>query len=251
MYDRSGKIVNVAKGESSEEIIKKHSNLVKKIASQLKSRLPDSVEINDLIQIGMLGLIDAISRYQEGHGAQFSTYAQQRIKGNMLDYLRSVDPMPRNLRKDVKDIELAVFSLQHELGRQPSDKEIAEKLEISIEELNSKLSSSHSYQLIYYEDIAGGEGEGDAFLERFAVDDDKDPLNALLSDAFKESLHESIDDLPDREKKVLQLYYVEELNFKEIGAVLDVCESRICQLHSSAILRIRARLKDESWIGAA
>jgi RNA polymerase sigma factor for flagellar operon FliA len=237
------------KKDDKEEMLTKHTTLVKKLAFQLKAKLPPSVELDDLIQAGMMGLLDAINRYEDTHGAQFETYASQRIRGSMLDELRSADWLPRSVRKNMRDVEGVISRLEQELGQSPTEVDIAKKMDISVNEYTELLGSCSGHQLVYYEDFHEAEN-GEHFLDRFQSDDESDPLKGLLSSDFKGALMEAIDNLPEREKLLMGLYYEKELNLKEIGAVLSVSESRVCQLHSQAVARLRVKLKENAWTGA-
>ncbi|MDA8225753.1 MAG: RNA polymerase sigma factor FliA [Betaproteobacteria bacterium] len=242
MYTVSGKA-------DKNQILLEHAPLVKRLAYQLKARLPPSVEVDDLIQAGMIGLLDAINRYEDTHGAQFETYAVQRIRGSMLDELRGMDWLPRNVRQDMRKIETAMSNLQQELGRPPSEAEIARAMKLTLAEYQEKLSDGGGHQLVYYEDYQDEGDERDNFLERYMVDENGDPLSSLLEDDFRRALIEAIEDLPEREKILMGLYYEQEMNLKEIGAVMGVSESRVCQLHSQAIARIRSSLRSLAWTG--
>jgi RNA polymerase sigma factor for flagellar operon FliA len=223
--------------------------LVKRIANHMMAKLPPSVGVDDLIQVGMMGLMDALSRYEETGGAQFETYAAQRIRGAMLDELRQTDWMPRGARKSMRQIETAVRALQHRLGRSPAEAEIAGELQVPLADYQQMLMDAHGTQLIHYEDFVN-EGDDD-FLERNYSGSEPDPLASLLDDDLRGLLLEAIGDLPEREKMLMGLYYEQELNFKEIGAVLGVSESRVCQIHNQAVARLRAKLKEEAWTSIA
>jgi RNA polymerase sigma factor for flagellar operon FliA len=220
------------------------------MAYQIKAKLPASVEADDLIQAGMMGLLDAAGKYQDNQGAQFKTYASQRIHGAIMDELRSADWLPRNVRKQMRDVEKAIASLQHSLGRAPSESEVAKKLKINIEDYFQILTDCGGHQLIYFEDVHKNEDE-DHFLDRFIQNNKSDVINGLLSRDFKEALKQAIESLPEREKILMGLYYEQELNLKEIGAVMSVTESRVSQMHSQAVARIRATLKEKLWTGPA
>jgi RNA polymerase sigma factor FliA len=179
MYTAKGKTQN------TDQMLKQHSGLVKKMAYQLKAKLPSCVELDDLVQAGMIGLMDAIQRYEDNHGAQFETYASQRVRGAMLDELRGADWLPRGIRKNMRDIEVAVQQLEQKFGRPPTESEIAKHMNFTLDD--------------YYD---------------------------VLSDC-------------------------QELNLKEIGAIMSVSESRVCQLHSQAVARLRASMRDKSWTGVA
>jgi RNA polymerase sigma factor for flagellar operon FliA len=226
---------------SVDECVTRYAPLVKRIAHHMMANLPPSVEVDDMIQSGMMGLLDAAKRYEEAQGAQFETYAVQRIRGAMLDGLRQSDWLPRGLRKNMRKIEAAISKLEQKHGRTPSEPELAENLGVSLEEYQRMLQDARGYQLVYYEDFKGADDE--PFLDRHCVDTKGDPLEALLDERMREVLITAIDDLPERERKVMGLYYQEELNLREIGEVLGVSESRVCQLHTQAISRLRSRLK--------
>ena len=215
--------------------------MVKRLAHQMMSRLPYSVQIDDIIQAGMMGLLDAANRYDEIHGAQFETYATQRIRGAMLDELRSADWLPRSLRRDMRRIEQSVSRLQQKLGRAPNETEIARELEVSLVEYQQMLQESRGAQLIYYEDFQ--DEDHDDFFERFEFSSDSDPLALLLDERFKTELTRAIDILPERERMLMGMIYEQEMNLREVGEVFGVSESRISQLHSQAVARLRGSLK--------
>jgi RNA polymerase sigma factor for flagellar operon FliA len=234
------------KGKADKNhLLTEHMPLVKRLAHQMRAKLPASVEVDDLIQAGMIGLLDAINRYEENHGAQFETYAVLRIRGAMLDELRSNDWMPRSTRQNMRKVEQAMATLQQQLGRPPSESEIAKSLKLSLPDYQDMLGDSGGHQLVYYEDFHDEDGN-DSWLDRYAVDDD-DPLRALLETDFRQAVIDAIDNLPPREKILMGLYYEEELNLKEIGAVMGVSESRVSQLHSQAVGRLRTFLRELAW----
>ena len=240
-----------AQGKSDRnQLLKEHAPLVKKLAHQMKAKLPPSVEVDDLIQAGMIGLLDAVNRYEETHGAQFETYAVQRIRGAMLDELRGSDWMPRSMRQSMRKIEVAMTALQQRLGRAPNESEVAKQLKLSLSEYQDLLTDGGGHQLVYYEDFHEGEGN-EHFLDRYCTDDTSDPLKALMNTGFRQAVMDAILALPEREKILMGLYYEQEINLKEIGAVMGVSESRVCQLHSQAIARMRAYLKEKAWTGVA
>lgn len=237
MYTAAGQL-------DKAQLIEQYSPLVKRIAHHLMARLPANVQIEDLIQNGMLGLIDALGRYEDGFGAQFETYASQRIRGAMLDGLRENDWLPRHLRREMRRVEAALQALEQAHGRAPSESEMAAHLGLALADYQRLLQEARGHQLVYLEDF--GEEGGEDFLERHLGDHAADPA-ALFEDAdLRRNLVAAIAALPEREQLVMALYYEEDLNLREIGAVLGVTESRVCQLHSQAIGRIRARLFGES-----
>jgi len=224
-----------------EQCLKEYAPLVKRIAHHLMARLPSSVSVDDIIQAGMIGLLESAGRYDELRGAQFETFAAQRIRGAMLDELRQADWMPRSLRRDMRRIEAAMSILQQRLGMMPSEKEIAKELGMPLTEYQQMLFESRGAQLMYYEDFHG-EGDED-FFDRYDVDSDADPLNLLQDEHFRDALIKAIDNLPERERMLMGMHYEQEMNLREIGEVMGVSESRICQLHSQAVGRLRSLLK--------
>jgi len=226
-----------------DECVTRYAPLVKRIAHHMMATLPPSVHVDDMIQSGMIGLIDAAKRYQESQGAQFETYAVQRIRGAMLDSLRQSDWLPRGLRKSLRKIERAVSQLEQTNGRPPSEQELADSLGLPLPEYQQLLQDARGHQLVYYEDFRANEEED--VLDRHFADWSAEPLERLLDERMREALVRAIEDLPEREQKVMALYYQEEMNLREIGEVLGVSESRVCQLHGQAVTRLRARLRDK------
>ncbi|WP_110656221.1 RNA polymerase sigma factor FliA [Salinicola halimionae] len=230
MYTAQGKINQTA-------LIEQYMPMVRRHALSLQVRLPASVELDDLIQAGMLGLLDALGRYDDSHGASFSTYANQRIRGAMIDELRSRDWMPRSVRRSARALDQAVRRLEQQLGRAPDEREIAREMGISSDEYHRLLTDSNNGFLLAYD-----ESETENGVASVAETSTPSPLASLLDADNRANVMAAIDALPEREKLLLGLYYQEELNLKEIGAVLGVSESRVCQLHSQAVARLRSRL---------
>lgn len=243
MYTAQGTI-------EKSHLLAQHQPLVRRIALQMLAKLPASVELDDLIQAGMLGLLDASSRYEDGKGAQFETFVSQRIRGAMLDELRASDWGSRGLRQSARAVEKAIHKLEHSLGRPPSEGEIAKEMKMALPDYQSLLQEVQGCQLLYVEDFAKGEADN-PFIDMHAQTASRersgsnDPLAQLLESGFRHRLVDAISTLPERDQLLLNLYYEEELNLREIGAILEVSQSRVCQLHSQAISRLRARLKDE------
>ncbi|SIQ32591.1 RNA polymerase, sigma 28 subunit, SigD/FliA/WhiG [Aromatoleum tolulyticum] len=233
MYDAAGNL-------DKNHLVEAYAPLVKRIAYHLMAKLPASVQMDDLIQNGMMGLLDAISRYEDGLGAQFETYAVQRIRGAMLDGLRENDWLPRSMRRDMRRIESAVHELEQRNGRQPSEAELAELLGMPLAEYQRMLQDARGYQLVHFEDFTDGEGED--YFERHLGEHESNPADILEKADMRNALVRAIEDLPEREKLMMALYYDEELNLREIGEVLGVSESRVCQLHSQAVARLRSRI---------
>ncbi|MBU1237139.1 MAG: RNA polymerase sigma factor FliA [Gammaproteobacteria bacterium] len=225
-----------------EDLVRQHAQLVKRLAFQLMAKLPASVQADDLIQNGMIGLLDALDRFEEGMGAQFETYAAQRIRGAMLDGLREDDWVPRGVRREMRRVEEAIHKLEHEHGRPPSEGELAAALGMELGEYQKLLQGARGHQLIYLEDLVGERDE--SYLDRNCAGPELDDPLALLEDIdSRRALASGIEALPEREKTVMALYYDDELNLKEIGEVLGVTESRVCQLHSQAVARLRVAMR--------
>jgi RNA polymerase sigma factor for flagellar operon FliA len=222
-----------AGARETEALVMRHAELVKRIAYHLAGRLPASVEVDDLIQAGMLGLLEAAANYSEGRGASFETYAGIRIRGAMLDGLRKLDWAPRSVHRKARAVAKAIRELESEYGREARDVEVAERM-------GMKLSEYHRI----VEDSAGCQSssltteEGEMTL----TDSSADPFRDVVDEDFRAALAEAITGLPERERLVMSLYYDDELNLKEIGAALRVSESRICQIHGQALVRLQARL---------
>lgn len=228
------------------QCIEKFAPMVKRIAHHLMARLPASVQLSDMVQAGLIGLVDAAGRYENSQGVQFETYAAQRIRGAMLDELRAHDWVPRGVRKAQRKIDDAQAKLEQKLGRPPLESEIAQYLKVSVDEYRDMLSDSYAFQLVHVDEFEQN-GDDAEFLDRNSPADREDPY-AKLSDAqFRAALVSAIELLPEREKLLMGLYYEKELNFREIAEVLGVTESRVCQLHSQAVTRLRGKLKD--WKG--
>ena len=227
------------------DYLKRFSPLVKRMAHHLLAKLPASVEPDDIIQAGLIGLMDAASRFEEGQGVQFETYATQRIRGAMLDELRAHDWLPRSVRKNQRDIESAISRLEQRHQRAPLETEIARELSLPLLEYQQLLQDSKGAQLLYLEDFADDDdGSTAGFLDRHHTDERADPLGQVQDKAFRGALIGAIGELPEREKLLMGLYYEEEMNFREIAEVLGVTESRVCQLHSQAVARLRGKMRE-------
>ena len=230
-------------GEGLDETLARHAGLVKRIAYHLISRLPPSVQVDDLIQAGMIGLLEAARHYDASQGASFETYAGIRVRGAMLDEMRKNDWAPRSVHRRAREVAQAIHELENRHGRDARDSEVAEALGISLEEYHRILQDASSCRLFSLDDV----GNDEPGLVEDLPSDVPDPQQGMQAEDFRRSLVQEIDSLPERERLVLALYYDDELNLKEIGAVLGVSESRISQIHSQAVLRLRARLHD--WSG--
>jgi RNA polymerase sigma factor for flagellar operon FliA len=236
MYNAKGRTDNNA-------MLKQYSPLVRRLAHQMIAKLPANVEIDDLIQVGMIGLHDALGRFDAAQGVQFETFATQRIRGAMLDELRGSDWMSRGNRRQQRNIEAAVHRLEQRLGRAPHESEIAVEMGISLVEYQELLGKVRGTQLVYLEDLSGDEGDDD-YLERHVGTEDANPMAMLQDFRMRTALVEAIKHLPEREQFVMSMYYEHDMNLKEIAAVLKVTESRVCQLHSQSIARLRVKLRE-------
>ena len=233
-----------AKGQlDTNAMLKQYGPLVRRLAHQMIAKLPANVEIDDLIQVGMIGLSDALTRFDVAQGVQFETFATQRIRGAMLDELRGNDWMSRGDRRHQRTIEGAVHKLEQKLGRAPTEGEIAAELGMKLVEYQELLGKVRGTQLLYLEDMSGDEGDED-FLDRHVADTEANPLARLSDRKMREALVAAIENLPEREQYVMSMYYEHDMNLKEIAAVFGVTESRVCQLHSQSIARLRARLRE-------
>jgi len=238
-------LMYTAKGTLDRDAqLHRYSPLVVRLAHHLMARLPASVQIDDLIQVGMIGLNEALSRFEPTQGVQFETFASQCIRGAMLDELRDGDWLSRSSRKQQKDIEAAVQRLEQRLQRVPRESEIAHELGLSLAEYQESLTRVRGTQLVYLEDLAGS-GEDDQFLDRYLpADDSANPQTMLGDQRMRTALIEGINKLPEREQYVMSMYYEHDMNLKEIAAVLGLTESRVSQLHSQSIARLRSRLRE-------
>jgi RNA polymerase sigma factor FliA len=219
----------------SDALVTRHAELVKRIAYHLAGRLPPSVDVADLIQAGMLGLLEAASNYAANRGASFETYAGIRIRGAMIDALRKLDWAPRSVHRKARAVAAAMREIEKETGRDAKDSEIATKMGVRIEEYHTIVQDAASCRLASLDD---------ATASATAPDDSADPFREVADEGFRASLAQAIEGLPEREKLVMSLYYTDGLNLKEIGAVLKVTESRVCQLHGQALVRLKARLAE-------
>jgi RNA polymerase sigma factor for flagellar operon FliA len=232
---------NPANDIEVERCVVQFAPLVKRLAHYMMASLPRSVEVDDVIQSGMLGLLDAAKRFKDTLGAQFETYAVQRIRGAMLDGLRQSDWLPRGLRKSLRQVEAMISKLEQQHGRPPTEQELANALNMSLADYQHLLQDARGYQLVSSEDLQATGDE--SYFDHSCADDRPDPLQALLAADQRNALIKAIEDLPEREQKVMGLYYEHDMNLREIGEVLGVTESRVCQLHSQAIARLRSRLR--------
>ncbi|WP_298440413.1 RNA polymerase sigma factor FliA [uncultured Ferrimonas sp.] len=229
--------------DNKAAIVTRYAPLVKRIGHHLLARLPASVQLDDLLQAGMLGLLEASGNFDASKGASFETFAGIRIRGAMLDEIRRGDWTPRSVHRNGRMVNDAIAELESMLGRDPSDAEIAAHLELSLPEYHAIVTDVSSGKIIGFEDL------GTAVDAVGPVDDNADNFSAVADSKFKKSMVAAIKSMPEREALVLSLYYDEELNLKEIGQVLGVSESRVSQIHSQAMVRLKSKLK--AWTDPA
>ena len=230
----------VSDSMAQADLVTKHAPLVKRIAYHLMSRLPPSVQADDLIQSGMIGLLEAAKNYDATQGASFETYAGIRIRGAMLDEIRKCDWAPRSLHRKVREVSEAIREIESSEGRDARDAEVAERLGISLDAYHQILQEASGHKVFSVEElVAGTESVTESLCEPI-----QGPLDELEVSEFKRGLGNAISGLPEREQLVMSLYYDEELNLREIGAILGVSESRVCQIHSQALMRLKARMSD-------
>ncbi len=226
----------------SDTLVNRHAPLVKRIAYHLMNRLPPNVQADDLIQAGMIGLLEASRNYDPSQGASFETYAGIRIRGAMLDEIRRSDWTPRSVHRKARMVADAMRSIENEQGRDARDVEVAEVLDMSLVQYHRILQDASGCRIFSIEEL---QSVGELPYEG-GNSDISGPFDGMQKDAFKKALAEAIAGLPERERLVIALYYDEEMNLREIGQVLGVSESRVCQIHSQATLRLRSRLAD--WL---
>ncbi len=231
--------------EAREKVILHYAPLVKYVAGRVSTGLPPSVEFGDLVSYGVFGLLDAIEKYDPSRGIKFETYAIARIKGAIIDELRADDWVPRSVRFKAREIEKAYMALEGELRRVPTDEEVARKLGVSVEEYLNLLSKMSLISLVALDELWTVSGDRPDKISLADIVEDvkvKDPSKTFEIEEMKDIIAEAINRLPERERIVVTLYYFEGLTMREIGEVLTVTESRVCQMHTKAILRLRARL---------
>ena len=232
----------LAGGTSPETLVQQHAPLVKRIALHLLGRLPDGVELDDLIQVGLIALLEAARQYSPSKGASFETYASIRVRGSMLDEVRSNDWAPRSVYKKQRQITAAIQSVENRTGNHAKAQEVADEMGISLDEYFSMVSTTAAARMFSLDQT---DDESESALDR-QVDRSANPVRDIESEEFQAAMVEAVKGLPEREALVMAMYYDEELNLKEIGEVLGVSESRVCQIHGQALARLRARLQDWS-----
>jgi len=224
-----------ANRREADALVARHAELVKRIAYHLAGRLPPSVEVDDLIQAGMIGLLEAAAHYSSDRGASFETYAGIRIRGAMIDALRKLDWAPRSVHRRAREAAAAMRTIEEREGREARDAEVAEAMGVPLDEYNRILQDAAVCQVTSLDDSVGATD---------VPDQSTDPGEETEHGALRTAMATAIANLPERERLVMSLYYDEELNLKEIGAVLGVSESRVCQIHGQALVRLRARMRE-------
>jgi len=243
-------VKNLSKNDTSyrDQLITEYLPYVKRIVHRIAIHLPSTIDIDDLMNVGVIGLIQAVDRYDPSRDNKFMTYAVFRIKGAVLSELRSRDFLSRSNRRKIRDLENACLKLEQKLGREIDDEEIAEELGVDIEQIRrTKQMSSISF--ISFEELEFSSRDEKEKLLSYLVDNDDDALTLARLKEIKEAVARAIEQLPGKERLVISLYYLDELTMKETGKVLNITESRVSQIHSQAILRLRAKLKKEKLIG--
>lgn len=230
-----------------EQNLMNYAPLVKRIAYQLMGRLPANIELDDLIQVGLIGLLEAARQFDPTQNVLFETYASQRVKGAMLDELRRQDWLPRQARQQAKQIEQAISHLEHKLGRWPHDSEVADYLKLDLNLYQEMLFECKGHSLIYFEDLQHETEDNSSNPIDFIEDTAQaNPVDILGEEGFREHLVAAIKTLSEREQLIMSLYYEQDLNLREIGAVLDITESRVSQVHAQIVAKLRVKLRE--WL---
>jgi RNA polymerase sigma factor for flagellar operon FliA len=237
----SNKVAVYQQQIDKNQLVERHAPLVKRIAHHLIARLPASVLVDDLIQAGMIGLLEAAKNFDGSKGASFETFAGIRIRGSMLDEIRKGDWTPRSVHKNSRAITQAISQVEKATGRDARDIDVAERLQVSVQEYHQMLNEVNAGKLVGIEDL----GVSEDVLTTDATKGENSPFENMVQGSFQKALARAITTLPEREAIVLSLYYDEELNLREIGEVLEVSESRVSQIHSQAMLKLKSKM--QSW----
>lgn len=238
------KFIKTKEQEVRDYFVIKYAPLVKYVAGKISMGMPQNIEFDDLVSYGVFGLLDAIGKFDPDRGIKFKTYAMTRIRGAIFDELRSIDWIPRSIRQKAKQIEVVIAELENKLGRTVEDEEIARELGVSSDEFQSILGKLSGTSILSLNDIwyLGDDSDELSILETLEAPESMNPDVLIEKEEIRDHIIEAIKKLPDKEKKVIVLYYYEDLTLKEIGEVLEVTESRVSQLHTKAIMRLRGRL---------
>ena len=229
-----------------EQIVLEHTPLIRYIVNRIAVRLPSHIDLDDLHNTGVIGLMDAIEKYDPDKNCKFKTYAEFRIKGAILDQLRSLDWVPRSVRQKSRRLERAYGEVEQRLGRSASEEEVADSLGLQIDKFHELLNQVRGISLVNLEEIRGSGPDGDrngSFADIVEDVHSENPFASLKLQEMKEIIGDTIATLPEKERLVVSLYYYEDLNMKEIGSILGITESRVCQIHTKAVLRLRSKLK--------
>ena len=229
-----------------EQIVLEHAPLIRYIVNRIAVRLPSHIDLDDLHNTGVIGLMDAIEKYDPEKNCKFKTYAEFRIKGAILDQLRSLDWVPRSVRQKSRRLERAYGEVEQRLGRSASDDEVADSLGLQIDKFHELLNQVRGISLVNLEEIRGTNSDGDrtgTYADIIEDVNSENPFASLKLAEMKQAIAHTIGSLPEKERLVISLYYYEDLNMKEIGGILGITESRVCQIHTKAVLRLRAKLK--------
>jgi RNA polymerase sigma factor for flagellar operon FliA len=228
-----------------ERVIREFAPVIRAMAHRLAFRLPAYLDAEDLVSVGVIGLMDAMGKYDPTREAKFKTYAEFRIRGAMLDEIRSMDWIPRSVHERIGLLQKTHADLLKKHGRPPTDEEVAEALNMSVGELDDFISRSQGAVMLSIQDLSAQEMDRHRVLRTLIDTQHPDPLSTVIAEDVREVLGKAIEQLPEKERMVLTLYYYEELTMKEIGSILKVTESRVCQIHAKAILRLKARLQSK------
>jgi len=229
-----------------EQIVLEHAPLIRYIVNRIAVRLPSHIDLDDLYNTGVIGLMDAIEKYDPEKNCKFKTYAEFRIKGAILDQLRSLDWVPRSVRQKSRKLEKAYGEVEQRLGRQATDDEVADSLGLQIEKFHELLNQVRGISMVNLEEIRGTNSDGDragTFADIIEDVQSENPFSSLKLTETKHAIADTIGTLPEKERLVISLYYYEDLNMKEIGQILGITESRVCQIHTKSVLRLRQKLK--------
>jgi RNA polymerase sigma factor for flagellar operon FliA len=229
--------------QKRQELIVKYTPLIKYIANRIAIRLPSHIDIEDIVNTGVLGLMDAIEKFDPTRGVKFETYAEFRIKGAILDELRAMDWVPRSVRKIATWLETANAALEKKLGRPAYDEELAEAMDIEVDKLHELLSRAGGISLLSLEMVINKNDGKRPLMDFLAAKDDHNPVDSMKLEEMRDIVADCIELLPEKEKLVISLYYYDELTMKEIGSVLKLTESRLSQIHTKAVMRLRGKLR--------
>jgi RNA polymerase sigma factor for flagellar operon FliA len=229
--------------QKRQELIVKYTPLIKYIANRIAIRLPSHIDIEDIVNTGVLGLMDAIEKFDPTRGVKFETYAEFRIKGAILDELRALDWVPRSVRKIATWLDTANASLEKKLGRPAYDEELAEAMDIEVEKLHELLSRAGGISLLSLEMVINKNDGKRPLMDFLSAKDDQNPVESMKLEEMRDIVADCIELLPEKEKLVVSLYYYDELTMKEIGSVLKLTESRVSQIHTKAVMRLRGKLR--------